>query len=105
MQRLLLRRALCLLLVESVTARRLAVQLAWTMLDDVTEVSKIQETTLYLLQRRLRDSSVGFEDERERLVVSVQQDLTPHDVLMKALYTEHDAQRLLFDLCITPLSF
>ena len=60
------------------------------MFHVVAKVSEIQRPSLYTLQCRMRYSGVGLEDERDRLVVRVQQDLTPHDVLTKALVAEHD---------------
>ena len=68
------------------------------MFHVVAKISEIQGPSLFTLQCRMRYSGVGFENERERLVINVKQNLKPYDVWTKTLEAEHDAQRLFFDL-------
>ena len=73
------------------------------MLDLVAKTSENERLSLYPLQRRCGDSLFRIEDERQRLVVCVEDHFAACKKLPKSLKRVDDTQRFLFYLRVVSL--
>lgn len=81
----------------------LIVRLARPMLDHEFKTGKVLRTTLYALQRGMFQGLVVFKDERQRLMVSLEDKLSVNDILTKAAKSLYDGKRLAFHLRVALL--